>query len=198
MQENHANPSPRSKGASVLAPADRFAGQNWPYPQARQFQLPLCSRSKFPSVGLWVGFGWVLCTCGPRMFEAPPETPGYVLQSQQISAARGHAVSSCSPRQEETLSLRQLSEIPNVLLCPAGMGRRLRGGEKPPKGPGLWQQPSAGAGAAKFSSITSIGTQRAARLGKEGKGRARDPARPRGAACGLCKPRRLALGSERV
>lgn len=78
------------------------------------------------------GFGWalrwVLCTCGPQMFEAPPpETPGYVLQSQQISAARGHAVSSCSPRQEETLSLQQLSEIPNVLLCPAGMGRRQLG-----------------------------------------------------------------------
>lgn len=148
------------------------------------------------------GFGWALGGCcarvDPECLKPPPETPGYVLQSQQISAAHGHAVSSCSPRQEETLSLRQLSEIPNVLLCPAGMGRRLRGGEKPPKGPGLWQQPSAGAGAAKFSSITSIGTQRAARLGKEGKGRARDPARPRGAACGLCKPRRLALGSERV
>lgn len=57
MQKNHANPSPRSNGASVLAPAGRFAGQNWSYPRARQFQLPLCSRSKFPSVGLWVGSG---------------------------------------------------------------------------------------------------------------------------------------------
>lgn len=86
------------------------------------------------------GFGWALGGCcarvDPECLKPPPETPGYMLQSQQISAARGHAVSSCSPRQEETLSLRQLSEIPNVLLCPAGMGRRLRGGEKPPKGCG--------------------------------------------------------------
>lgn len=77
------------------------------------------------------GFGWALGGCcarvDPECLKPPPETLGYVLQSQQISAARGHAVSSCSPRQEETLSLQQLSEIPNVLLCPAGMGRRQLG-----------------------------------------------------------------------